>query len=114
MYSGWLLKDRLPPRVFAGLIVSFAGAVVIGFPVPGKGAASIDGVLLCWAAAVSYACGVMTQKPALRHALALQVTTFACLVGAAVTRSKRRISLRPREKAPIPAEQSVPADSAGS
>jgi drug/metabolite transporter (DMT)-like permease len=39
------------------------------------------GVLLCVLAAVTYACGVVAQKPALRHASALQVTTYGCLVG---------------------------------
>ena len=36
---------------------------------------------LCLLAAVSYAFAVVGQKPALRHASALQVTTFGCLVG---------------------------------
>ena len=38
----------------------------------------------------------------------------ACLVGVAVTRSKRRVSPRPREKVPTPAAQPVPADRVGS
>ena len=40
------------------------------------------GVLLCLVAAVAYAAGVVGQKPALRHASALQFTTFACVIGA--------------------------------
>jgi drug/metabolite transporter (DMT)-like permease len=84
LLSGWLLKDKLPPRVLAGLVISFAGAAVVGFSISGKGAAPVVGVLLCLAAAVSYACGAVAQKPALRHASALQVTTFACLVGSLV------------------------------
>jgi drug/metabolite transporter (DMT)-like permease len=204
LLSGWLLKDRLPPRVLAGLIISFAGAAVVGVSMSGRGAAPVLGVLLCLAAAAAYACGVVAQKPALRHASALQVTTFACMVGAvvclpfsgrlisqvgkaplsanlgivylgvfpaalafttwacalsrttatkmgaaaclagvvtvllawafldqvpawlslaggaaclagvAVTRSKRRVGLRPREKAPAPAAQPVPAGRVGS
>jgi drug/metabolite transporter (DMT)-like permease len=39
------------------------------------------GVLLCVVAAITYAIGVVAQKPALRHGSALQVTTFGCLVG---------------------------------
>lgn len=35
-------------------------------------------------AAVGYAAGVVAQKPALRRAPALQVTTFGCLVGTIV------------------------------
>ncbi len=43
---------------------------------------SLAGVLLCLLAAVSYALAVVSQKPALRHASALQATTFGCAVGA--------------------------------
>jgi len=82
LLSGWLLKDVIPPRAFAGLIISFAGAVVVGFSIAGHGNESILGVLLCLAAAVSYAGGVVAQKPALKQASALQVTTFGCTVGA--------------------------------
>lgn len=82
LFSGWLLKDKLPPRVFAGLAVSFLGAVVVGFAMSGHGKASLLGVLLCLAAAVGYAFGVVAQKPALRHGSALQITTFGCAIGA--------------------------------
>jgi drug/metabolite transporter (DMT)-like permease len=81
LFSGWLLKDKLPPRVFAGLAVSFLGAVVVGFAMSGNGKASLLGVLLCLAAAVSYAGGVVAQKPALRHGSPLQVTTFGAVIG---------------------------------
>jgi drug/metabolite transporter (DMT)-like permease len=82
LFSSWLLKDKLPRKVFIGLAISFVGAVVVGFSMSGNGKASIIGVLLCLAAAVSYAGGVVAQKPALRHASALQVTTFGCAIGA--------------------------------
>lgn len=82
LLSGWLLKDAIPPRAFAGLIVSFGGAVVVGFAMSGHGKESVVGVLLCLVAAASYAGGVVAQKPALKHASALQVTSFGCAVGA--------------------------------
>ncbi|MFJ8078630.1 DMT family transporter [Streptomyces sp. NPDC096176] len=75
------LGEGLPPRLVAGMAVSFAGAVVVGLSMSGKGGASTLGVLLCLLAAVGYAGGVVAQKPALAHASALQVTTFGCLVG---------------------------------
>ena len=81
LLSGWLLKDVIAPRAFAGLLVSFAGVVVVGFAISGHGRESVFGVLLCLVAAVSYAGGVVAQKPALRRASALQVTTFGCAVG---------------------------------
>jgi drug/metabolite transporter (DMT)-like permease len=81
LLSSWLLNDGLPPRVVAGLAISFFGAAAVGFSMSGVGKPSILGVLLCLAAAVAYAGGVVAQKPALRHASALQVTTFDCAIG---------------------------------
>ncbi|MFJ2028239.1 DMT family transporter [Streptosporangium sp. NPDC087985] len=81
LLGGWLLREGFPPLLMAGMAVSFAGAVVVGVSMSGGGHASIVGVLLCLFAAVTYAGGVVCQKPALRHASALQVTTFGCFVG---------------------------------
>ncbi|MEV0144667.1 MULTISPECIES: DMT family transporter [unclassified Nonomuraea] len=82
LLSGWLLGEGLPRRLLAGMGVSFAGAIVVGVSVSGSGHASVLGVVLCLLAAVSYAGGVVAQKPALKHAGALQVTFYGCLVGA--------------------------------
>ncbi|WP_067463121.1 DMT family transporter [Actinomadura macra] len=83
LLGGWLLKEGFAPRLLAGMAVSFAGAAVVGLSMSGEGRASVGGVLLCLAAAVTYAAGVVSQKPALRHASALQFTTFGCAIGAA-------------------------------
>jgi len=77
-----LLGDAMPPRLLAGMAVSFAGAVAVGLSMSGEGGSSVLGVVLCLLAAVGYAAGVVAQKPALGRASALQVTTFGCLVGA--------------------------------
>ncbi|MFE8945742.1 DMT family transporter [Streptomyces sp. NPDC007856] len=77
-----LLGDPMPPRLLAGMAVSFAGAVTVGLSMSGGGRNSVLGVVLCLLAAVAYASGVVAQKPALGQASALQVTTFGCLVGA--------------------------------
>ncbi|QNS07133.1 DMT family transporter [Streptomyces xanthii] len=82
LLSSRFLGDPLPPRLLAGMAVSFAGAVAVGLSLSGEGRASVLGVGLCLIAAVGYACGVVAQKPALGHASALQVTTFGCLIGA--------------------------------
>ncbi|MEU3617253.1 DMT family transporter [Streptomyces sp. NPDC006872] len=79
-----LLGDPMPPRLLAGMAVSFTGAVAVGLSMSGEGGASVLGVVLCLLAAVGYAGGVVAQKPALARASALQVTTFGCLVGAVV------------------------------
>jgi drug/metabolite transporter (DMT)-like permease len=81
LLGGWLLHEGLPRRLLAGIAVSFAGAVVVGLSMSDGGRSSVLGVLLCLLAAMAYAGGVVAQKPALRHATALQVTTYGCLVG---------------------------------
>ncbi|MEV6301336.1 DMT family transporter [Actinoplanes sp. NPDC051861] len=82
LLAGWLLHEGFPPRLLAGIAVSFAGAAVVGFSMSDGGQASVLGVLLCLVAAITYAGGVVAQKPALKHASALQATTFGCLIGA--------------------------------
>lgn len=82
LLGGWLLKEGFPPRLLAGMAVSFGGAAVVGLSTSGDGGSSVLGVLLCVVAALSYGGGVVAQKPALRHGSALQVTTFGCGVGA--------------------------------
>ncbi|MDL4819920.1 DMT family transporter [Actinomadura opuntiae] len=82
LLGGWLLKEGFAPRLLAGMAVSFAGAAVVGLSMSGDGSASVGGVLLCLVAAVTYAFGVVSQKPALRHASPLQFTTWACAIGA--------------------------------
>ena len=82
LLGGWLLKEGFPPRLISGMAVSFAGTVLVGFSMSDEGGASLLGVLLCLVAAVTYAAGVISQKPALRSASALQVTTYGCAIGA--------------------------------
>jgi len=81
LLSGWLLREGFPARLLAGVTVSFGGAVVVGLSESHGGRTSVLGVLLCLAAAASYSVAVVCQKPALRHASALQVITFASLIG---------------------------------
>jgi drug/metabolite transporter (DMT)-like permease len=81
LLGGWLLKEGFPPRLLAGLVVAFGGAAVVGLSMSDGHGSSVVGVLLCVLAAVAYAAGAVAQKPALRHASALQVTTFGCIAG---------------------------------
>lgn len=81
LLGGWLLKEGFPPRLMAGMAVSFAGAVVVGISMSSGGKSSILGVGLCLLAAATYAVGVVAQKPALRYASALQATTYGCVIG---------------------------------
>ncbi|MFF4013362.1 DMT family transporter [Streptomyces sp. NPDC001717] len=85
LLGGWLLKEGFPPTLMAGMAVSFAGAVVVGLSTSKGDSSSLAGVLLCLLAALTYGAGVVSQKPALRHASPIQVTTYGCFVGTAVT-----------------------------
>ncbi|MFG3226839.1 DMT family transporter [Kitasatospora sp. NPDC048194] len=82
LLGGWLLKEGFPRSLLAGMAVSFAGAIVVGASMSGSGGSSVLGIVLCVLAAAAYAAGVVSQKPALRHASPLQTTAFGCLVGA--------------------------------
>ncbi|MFJ5895185.1 DMT family transporter [Streptomyces sp. NPDC093064] len=98
-----LLGDPMPPRLLAGMAVSFAGAVTVGLSMSGGGGSSVLGVVLCLLAAVAYASGVVAQKPALGRASVLQVTTFGCLVGAVVCLPFTGQLLHEAARAPLPA-----------
>ena len=101
--GGWLLREGFPRRLLAGMAVSFAGAVVVGLSESGGGRASLLGVGMCLLAAVSYATAVVAQKPALRHASALQVTTFGCFIGTAATLPFAGRLVSQATAAPLPA-----------
>jgi drug/metabolite transporter (DMT)-like permease len=107
LLGGWLLKEGFTPRVLLGIAVSFTGAVVVGFSMSGDGHASVLGVLLCVVAAITYAIGVVSQKPALRHGSALQVTTFGCLVGTVACLPFAGQLLAQVGSAPLPATLNV-------
>jgi drug/metabolite transporter (DMT)-like permease len=81
LLSGWLLGEGLPRALLAGVAVSFAGVILVGLSASSGGHAPVTGVLLCLLAAVSYSVAVVSQKPALRHASALQVSTFGAALG---------------------------------
>jgi drug/metabolite transporter (DMT)-like permease len=82
LLSGWLLREGFPRWLLPGVAVSFAGVIVAGIATSGTGHVPVTGVLLCLLAAVSYSAAVICQKPALRHASAVQVTTFSAALGA--------------------------------
>ena len=81
LLSGWLLREGLRRSLLLGITVSFAGVILVGIATSTGRSPSLLGVMLCLLAAVSYAVAVVSQKPALRHASALQVTTFGCALG---------------------------------
>lgn len=79
------LKERMTRWLAIGMVVGFAGVVVIGRGSAEGGHGDLVGVLLAGLAAVTYAIGVLAQKPLLRRLPGLEVTFIACLVGAVVS-----------------------------
>lgn len=79
--AGVVLREGFPRWLVAGLAVAFGGVLLIGLSTRGAGADML-GVVLCLVAAVTYAVGVVAQKPVLRRLPPLQVTFTACAVGA--------------------------------
>ena len=81
LFAGLLLGEGFPRWLIVGALVAFSGAVLVG-AATADGSADLLGVLLCLAAAVTYAIGVLAQKPVLRRLPGLQVTFIACAIGA--------------------------------
>jgi drug/metabolite transporter (DMT)-like permease len=83
LLAGLTLGEGFPRPLVIGSLVAFAGVVVIGTSTS-TGRAETWGVVLCVTAAISYAVGVVTQKPLLGRLPAAQVTWIACTIGAVV------------------------------
>lgn len=80
------LKERFTGWLALGLVVAFAGSVVVGLASSnGPSTDPLLGVLLCLIAAVVYAVSVILQKGVLRRVSALQVTFLACATGFVLT-----------------------------
>lgn len=79
--AGLLLGEGFPRWLFVGAATAFAGTVLIGTATAGSENADAAGVVLAVVAAVTYAVGVVTQKPVLRRVPAVQVTWIACTIG---------------------------------
>jgi len=84
LLAGVVLHEGFPRRLLAGCAIAFAGTVVIGSASSEHGFAPSWGALLCVAAAVFYAVGVVAQKPVLARVSPLALTWAACMFGALV------------------------------
>ncbi|HEY3410251.1 MAG TPA: DMT family transporter [Propionicimonas sp.] len=79
--AGWILREGIPKWLAIGGAVAFVGVVCIGLGTGGTGWGSGIGVVWALVAAITYAVGVLFQKPALRRLPSAQVTWLGCLVG---------------------------------
>ncbi|WP_104526052.1 DMT family transporter [Blastococcus atacamensis] len=81
LFAGLWLGEGFPRRLLLGIAVAFGGVLLIGLATRGVDA-DLLGVLLCLVAALTYAVGVVAQKPLLGRLPGLQVTFIACAIGA--------------------------------
>lgn len=83
--AGAFLGEGIPRWLAIGSAVAFAGVVLIGVStLLGTGSAhpfDLVGALLALVAAVTYAAGVLAQKPIVRRLPAVQVTFLGCVIG---------------------------------
>jgi drug/metabolite transporter (DMT)-like permease len=82
LLAGRLLGEGFPRTLLTGCAIAFAGVVVIGLATSSAGLTASWGTALCLVAALTYAGGVIAQKPLLEHSSALAVTWLACCVAA--------------------------------
>jgi drug/metabolite transporter (DMT)-like permease len=83
LFAGLLLGEGFPRWLVIGALVAFGGAVLVGAATANTDRSDLLGALLCVLAAVTYAIGVLAQKPVLRRLPGLQVTFLACAIGLA-------------------------------
>ena len=83
--AGIVFHDGFPRPVIAGMVVAFAGVVLI--TVGGRGSGAVDslGIVLSVVTAVLYAAGVLMQKVALRSVDAVTATWVGCAAGLVAT-----------------------------
>ena len=84
LFAGLWLGEGFPRWLVIGALVAFGGTVLVGAATSRAEESDLLGVVLCLVAAVTYAIGVLAQKPVLRRLPALQVTWLACTIGAVV------------------------------
>lgn len=79
--AGVFLREGIPKWLAIGAAIAFFGVILIGI---GTGASTLGngvGVVLALGAALTYAAGVLLQKPVLRRLPNAQVTWLGCAIG---------------------------------
>ena len=75
------LGERATLALVVGLLVAFAGVVLIATSTGQDTTRDVVGVALCLVAAAAYAVSLVVQKPLVARLPAIQVTWVACAVG---------------------------------
>jgi drug/metabolite transporter (DMT)-like permease len=101
--AGLFLGEGLPKWLAIGAGVAFLGVILIGLGAR-DAAGGIDPIAVLWAllAAVTYAAGVLFQKPALKRLPAGQVTWLGCAIGTIACLPFTGQLLTDLQSAPVP------------
>ena len=83
--AGIVFHDGFPRPVIVGMLIAFAGVVLITVGGNGSGAVDSLGIVLGLVTAVLYAAGVLMQKVALRSVDAITATWVGCAAGLVAT-----------------------------
>jgi drug/metabolite transporter (DMT)-like permease len=97
------LRERVSKWLGIGAGVAFAGVLLIGFSTSGTAVGGGIGILWALAAALTYAAGVLLQKPALKRLPNAQVTWLGCAIGMIATLPFAGDLVRGIQDAPLPA-----------
>ncbi len=76
------LRESATAMLGIGLVIAFAGVVLIATSTSGSASHDPVGVLLCLVSAAAYAVSLVLQKPLVSRLPAIEVTAVACAVGA--------------------------------
>ena len=101
LLAGWLLHEGFPRTLLTGCAIAFGGVVVIGLATSQEGLTASWGTALCLLAALTYAGGVIAQKPLLERSSRAERHVARVLRRAPwrACRSRRRWSrARPRRR----------------
>jgi drug/metabolite transporter (DMT)-like permease len=79
--AGLVLGEGIPRWLAIGAGVAFFGVLLIGVSAGAHGFDDVTGIFWCLVAAVTYAVGVLCQKPVLRRVSSTQLTWIGCVTG---------------------------------
>jgi drug/metabolite transporter (DMT)-like permease len=81
LLAALFLGERLTPYVLVGIAVAFCGVAVISLANGEGGSGDVWGVVLTVLAAVTYAIGVVAQKPLTARIPPFELIFLSCLIG---------------------------------
>jgi drug/metabolite transporter (DMT)-like permease len=81
LLAAMFLGQRLTPYVLVGIAIAFCGVAIISLANGEGGSGDVWGVVLTVLAAVTYAIGVVSQKPLTARVPPFELILLSCLIG---------------------------------